>query len=88
MSRDKDDSTDRVPAAFLSHGAQTLADDARWTSELAAWASGLPQLSSVLVVSAHWKAAPLGTVADDSLHIETAIEGFWHGLSKRSVQMT
>jgi 4,5-DOPA dioxygenase extradiol len=30
----------------------------------------------------------LGAVADDSLHVETAIEGFWHGLSKRSVQMT
>jgi 4,5-DOPA dioxygenase extradiol len=30
----------------------------------------------------------LGAVADDSLDIETAIDGFWYGLSKRSVQMT
>jgi len=30
----------------------------------------------------------LGAVADDSLRVETEIAGFWHGLSKRSVQMT
>ena len=30
----------------------------------------------------------LGAVADDSLRVETAIDGFWYGLSKRSVQMT
>jgi 4,5-DOPA dioxygenase extradiol len=30
----------------------------------------------------------LGAAADDSLEVDTAIDGFWHGLSKRSVQMT
>jgi hypothetical protein len=30
----------------------------------------------------------LGAAADDSLEVETAIDGFWYGLSKRSVQLT
>jgi 4,5-DOPA dioxygenase extradiol len=29
----------------------------------------------------------LGAASDTSLDVETAIEGFWYGLSKRSVQM-
>jgi len=29
----------------------------------------------------------LGAVADDSPHVETAIDGFWYGLSKRSIQI-
>jgi 4,5-DOPA dioxygenase extradiol len=30
----------------------------------------------------------LGAVADDPPKLETTIDGFWYGLSKRSVQMT
>jgi 4,5-DOPA dioxygenase extradiol len=30
----------------------------------------------------------LGAAADDSLDVETAIDGFWYGLSKRSVQLS
>ena len=52
-------SNGRMPAVYLSHGAPPLADDARWTAELAAWSERLPVPRAILVVSAHWEAAPL-----------------------------
>ena len=48
-----------MPALFLSHGAPPLADDARWTRELAQWSAELPRPKSILMVSAHWEAAPI-----------------------------
>ena len=46
------------PVLYLSHGAPPLADDATWTSELHAWSADLPKPKDILVVSAHWEAAP------------------------------
>jgi 4,5-DOPA dioxygenase extradiol len=51
--------TGPMPAIFLSHGAPPLADDNLWTNELASWAQRLPRPEAILVVSAHWEAAPL-----------------------------
>lgn len=51
--------TDRQPVLYLSHGAPPLADDARWTAELARWSADLPGPSSILMVSAHWEQAPV-----------------------------
>ena len=48
-----------TPALFLSHGAPPLVDDALWVSQLQRWAGGLPRPSAILVISAHWEAAPL-----------------------------
>jgi 4,5-DOPA dioxygenase extradiol len=48
-----------MPALFLSHGAPPLVDDATWVSELEAWSDGMPRPDAILVVSAHWEAAPL-----------------------------
>src|SRR5919201_3233383 len=48
-----------MPAIYLSHGAPPLADDARWTRELADWSADLPRPTAILVVSAHWEEAPL-----------------------------
>ena len=48
-----------IPAIFLSHGAPPLVDDATWVSELEAWSFGMPRPDAILVVSAHWEAAPL-----------------------------
>jgi 4,5-DOPA dioxygenase extradiol len=50
---------DQVPALFLSHGAPPLADDAHWPAELAHWSASLPKPASILMVSAHWEAAPV-----------------------------
>ena len=48
-----------MPTLFLSHGAPPLVDDSTWVAELARWAAGLPRPDAILVVSAHWEAAPL-----------------------------
>jgi 4,5-DOPA dioxygenase extradiol len=48
-----------MPALFLSHGAPPLVDDATWVSELEAWSDAMPRPDAILVVSAHWEAAPL-----------------------------
>ena len=55
-----------MPALYLGHGAPPLVDDELWTSQLAAWAAGLPTPRSVFMVSAHWESAPLtlGATAD------------------------
>lgn len=53
----------RQPVLYLSHGAPPLADDARWTAELAAWSRDLPRPASVLIVSAHWEQAPVSVSA-------------------------
>jgi 4,5-DOPA dioxygenase extradiol len=50
---------DRMPAVYLGHGAPPLVDDPLWTTQLAAWASALRKPAAILVVSAHWEAAPL-----------------------------
>lgn len=58
------------PVIYLSHGAPPLADDERWTGELAAWSTDLPRPTSILVVSAHWEQAPISvssTVANTPL---------------------
>lgn len=47
-----------APLIYLSHGAPPLADDARWTRELADWATTIEKPKNVLMVSAHWEDAP------------------------------
>ncbi|MEI6725055.1 MAG: class III extradiol ring-cleavage dioxygenase [Actinomycetes bacterium] len=47
-----------MPAIYLGHGAPPLVDDTLWVAQLAAWARALPRPRAILVVSAHWEAAP------------------------------
>ena len=47
------------PVLFLSHGAPPLADDARWTAELARWSTSFDRPKNILMVSAHWEDAPV-----------------------------
>ncbi|HET7399422.1 MAG TPA: class III extradiol ring-cleavage dioxygenase, partial [Intrasporangium sp.] len=63
-----------TPVLYLSHGAPPLADDARWTAELAGWSASLAKPKNVLVVSAHWEDAPttLGTTTGAPL-----VYDFW-----------
>ncbi len=49
----------RMPALYIGHGAPPLVDDSLWVAQLAAWAQALPRPSAILMVSAHWEAAPL-----------------------------
>ena len=57
----------RMPAIYLGHGAPPLVDDALWVAQLGAWAAALPRPTAILMVSAHWEAAPLtlGATRDD-----------------------
>lgn len=56
--------TTKLPAMFVGHGAPTLALDADKGAPLRGWGLALGKPEAVLVVSAHWEAAPvtLGTV--------------------------
>ncbi len=67
---------ERMPAVFLSHGAPPLADDRRWTTELAAWGQDLPKPKSILVVSAHWESAPLTVGATTTVPLLYDFYGF------------
>ncbi len=48
-----------LPALYVSHGAPPLFDDGPWLRQLSDWARALPKPKSILIVSAHWEAAPL-----------------------------
>ncbi len=49
----------RMPAIYLGHGAPPLVDDPLWVTQLEGWARALPRPRAILMVSAHWEAAPL-----------------------------
>ncbi|MEE3849016.1 class III extradiol ring-cleavage dioxygenase [Gordonia sp. LSe1-13] len=51
--------TQRPPTLFLSHGAPPLVDSALWVEQLTELARTLSRPTAILVVSAHWEAAPL-----------------------------
>lgn len=48
-----------LPALYLSHGAPPLFEDAEWMARLLGWARSIPRPRAILIVSAHWEAAPL-----------------------------
>jgi 4,5-DOPA dioxygenase extradiol len=48
-----------LPALYLSHGAPPLFDDPEWIAQLFAWSQSLPKPMAILIVSAHWEAAPV-----------------------------
>jgi 4,5-DOPA dioxygenase extradiol len=48
-----------LPALYVSHGAPPLFNDALWLRQLLDWSLALPKPKAVLIVSAHWEAAPL-----------------------------
>ncbi len=68
--------TGRMPVLYLGHGAPPLADDARWTAELAAWSADLPRPEAVLMVSAHWEEAPLSIGATRTVPLVYDFSGF------------
>jgi 4,5-DOPA dioxygenase extradiol len=64
----------KSPVLYLSHGAPPLADDHEWTSELAAVSAGLERPTAILIVSAHWEAAPLTLAATETVPL---LYDFW-----------
>ena len=74
-----------MPVLFLSHGAPPLIDDELWVSQLAAWAADLPVPKAIVVVSAHWEAAPL-TIG--STTVETPLTYDFWGFPQRYYDVT
>lgn len=74
-----------MPTLFLSHGAPPLVDDERWVSELVDWSAALPRPEAILVVSAHWEAAPL-TIG--STTTETPLTYDFGGFPRRFYDVT
>jgi 4,5-DOPA dioxygenase extradiol len=64
------------PVLYLSHGAPPLADDRQWTAELAAVSAGLAKPTAILIVSAHWEAAPLTLAATETVPLLYDFGGF------------
>ncbi len=79
------DTITRQPTLFLSHGAPPLVDSRRWVSQLTGLAGRLDRPTAILVVSAHWEAAPLTIGATDSTVPLTY--DFW-GFPERYYQTT
>lgn len=65
-----------LPALFLSHGAPPTFDDTTWMRQLHGWAHSLPRPRSILIVSAHWEAAPLSITAADPTELVYDFGGF------------
>ncbi len=76
--------TTSMPVLYLSHGAPPLADDPVWPDELKAAAAGLERPTAILVVSAHWEAAPLAVAATETVPL---FYDFW-GFPERYYQVT
>ncbi|MBM7770994.1 4,5-DOPA dioxygenase extradiol [Actinokineospora baliensis] len=66
----------RQPVIYVSHGAPPLADDEVWTGQLARWGAELGRPSAVLVVSAHWEAAPMAIGATTTVPLTYDFWGF------------
>ncbi len=52
-----------MPALYIGHGAPPLLDDPVWSGQLRDLAARLPRPHGILIVSAHWEAAPLSLSA-------------------------
>lgn len=73
-----------APVLYLSHGAPPLAEDATWTSQLAAWSAQLPKPKAILIVSAHWENAPITLGATRTVDL---VYDFW-GFPERYYRVT
>jgi len=62
-----------LPSLFVSHGAPFTLDDPQWIADLFSWAQSMPKPRAIVVVSAHWEAAPAaisGTAAGTPLYYD------------------
>jgi 4,5-DOPA dioxygenase extradiol len=47
-----------LPSLYISHGAPPLFEDSPWMAQLHDWARAIPRPKAIVIVSAHWEAAP------------------------------
>ncbi|MTV27702.1 dioxygenase [Nitriliruptoraceae bacterium ZYF776] len=74
-----------LPALYVSHGAPPLFEDAGWMDDLFGWASSLPKPRAILIVSAHWEAAPLMITSPEA---STPLVYDFGGFDPRYYEMT
>jgi 4,5-DOPA dioxygenase extradiol len=74
-----------MPALYLSHGAPPVFNDAHWLDQLFAWSQSLPKPTAILIVSAHWEAAPLALSAPAA---GTPLIYDFSGFGRRYFEMT
>jgi 4,5-DOPA dioxygenase extradiol len=65
-----------LPSLYLGHGAPLLFEMPDWMQQLYAWARALPRPRAVLIVSAHWQAAPLSISATAAAELVYDFGGF------------
>lgn len=65
-----------LPSLYISHGAPPLFEDEPWMRQLLDWADDLPQPRGILIVSAHWEAAPLSLSALSPANVVYDFGGF------------
>jgi 4,5-DOPA dioxygenase extradiol len=65
-----------MPTLYLSHGAPVLFEMTEWMGRLHDWARALPKPTAVLVVSAHWEAAPLSISSSAASELVYDFGGF------------
>lgn len=73
------------PVLYLSHGAPPLADDPVWTRQLADWSERFGKPTNILMVSAHWEAAPVSLSATSGL--VPLVYDFW-GFPRKYYEVT
>lgn len=69
---------------YLSHGAPPLTEDERWAGQLARWSAALARPRDILVVSAHWEAAPISLSSTTGAPL---LYDFW-GFPQRFYEVT
>jgi 4,5-DOPA dioxygenase extradiol len=74
-----------MPALYLGHGAPPLFDDPLWISQLFRWSQALPKPTAILIVSAHWEAAPMSLSASAAA---TPLVYDFGGFAQRYFEMT
>ncbi len=70
------DGDEPLPALYVSHGAPPLFEDEPWMRQLLDWADDLPTPRGILIVSAHWEAAPLSLSAVAPANVVYDFGGF------------
>lgn len=74
-----------LPAVFLGHGAPPLFEDTPWMEQFHDWALALPKPKDILVVSAHWEAAPMAITSPAAA---TPLVYDFGGFDRRYFEMT
>ena len=65
-----------LPSLYLGHGAPPLLEDEAWIGQFRQWAADLPRPESILIVSAHWQAAPVSISATQPVPLVYDFYGF------------